>query len=66
MTGRREELVEQVRLFFRAFRRRESRRSWIALILSVLLSLMIEHYWDSLALGERGAIGRAFSTVSPS
>jgi CHASE2 domain-containing sensor protein len=63
MTGRREELAEQVHLFFLAFRRRESRRFWIALILSVLLSLVIEHYWDSLALGERGAIGRAFSTA---
>ncbi len=66
MTGRRKELIEQARLFFRAFRRlglRQSRRFWIALILSVVLSLVIEQYWDSLALGQRGAVGRAFSTA---
>jgi CHASE2 domain-containing sensor protein len=66
MTGRRKELANKVRAFFGAFRRlglRESRRFWIALVLSVVMSLVVERYWDSLALGERGPVGRAFSNA---
>lgn len=42
---------------------RESPRFWVALVLSVIASIVIERNWDALAVGDGGHAGRVVSSA---